>query len=100
MAIACSHQVAPFCWPTSVSANGRYLLDQSGQPYMIVGDSPQSLIGELSESEANTYFADRHDYGINSAWINLLCDRHSQIPAPTATGKLPGPPRPRIRSAA
>lgn len=76
-AITCSHTAAPFCWPTSVSANGRYLLDQTGRPYMIVGDSPQSLIGELSESEANTYFADRQKYGINSAWIDLLCVQYT-----------------------
>jgi hypothetical protein len=76
-AVTCSHTVAPFCWPASVSANGRYLLDQTGQPYMIVGDSPQSLIGELSESEASTYFADRQAHGINSAWINLLCTKYT-----------------------
>ena len=84
-AIACSHKVAPFCWPTSLSANGRYLLDQSGQPYMIVGDSPQSLIGELSESEANTYFADRQDFGINSVWINLLCVKYTGCSANGST---------------
>jgi hypothetical protein len=77
MAVTCSHTSAPFCWPTSVSANGRYLLDQTGQPYLIVGDSPQSLIGELSESEANAYFADRQAHGINSAWIDLLCDGYT-----------------------
>ena len=72
-AVTCSRTGAPFCWPTSVSANGRYLLDQTGRPYMIVGDSPQSLIGELSESQAAAYFADRQAHGINSAWINLIC---------------------------
>lgn len=44
---------------------------------MIVGDSPQSLIGELSESEANAYFANRQAHGINSVWINLLCDQYT-----------------------
>ena len=72
-AATCSHTAAPFCWPTSVSANGRYLLDQTGQPYMMVGDSPQSLIGQLSPSEANAYFANRQAHGINSVWINLVC---------------------------
>ncbi len=72
-ATSCSHAKAPFCWPTSVSANGRYLVDQAGHPYLIVGDSPQSLIGELSEAEANIYFANRQAHGINSAWIDLIC---------------------------
>jgi len=44
---------------------------------MIVGDSPQSLIGELSESQANAYFANRQACGINSAWINLLCTQYT-----------------------
>jgi hypothetical protein len=73
----CSHTAAPFRSPASVSANHRYLLDQTGRPYMIVGDSPQSLIGELSESQANVYFANRQACGVNSAWINLICTQYT-----------------------
>lgn len=76
----CSHTAvpaAPFRWPTSVSANRRYLLDQTGRPYLILGDSPQSLIGELSESQASAYFANRQACGINSAWINLICTQYT-----------------------
>lgn len=76
-AATCSHTAAPFCWPASVSANGRYLLDQTGRPYLIVGDAPQDLIGELSGSQAGAYFADRQAHGINSAWINLLCTSYT-----------------------
>jgi len=73
----CSHATAPFCWPTSVSANGRYLLDQDGHPYMIVGDSPHSLFVNLTEAEANEYFADRQAHGFDAAWIEILCDGYT-----------------------
>jgi hypothetical protein len=73
----CSQTAAPFCFPASVSPDGRYLLDQTGKPYMIVGDSPHSLVYELTESEADTYFADRQAHGINAAWIELLCTSYT-----------------------
>jgi hypothetical protein len=73
----CSHTAAPFCFPTSVSSNGRYLLDQDGNPYMIVGDSPQSLIVNLTEAEANDYFADREAHGFNAAWLQILCNNYT-----------------------
>jgi hypothetical protein len=39
-------------YPLKVSANNRYLVDENNVPFMIVGDSPQALIGNLSETEA------------------------------------------------
>jgi chitodextrinase len=44
---------------------------------MIVGDSPQSLIVNLSEAQAATYFADRKAMGFNAVWINLLCNAYT-----------------------
>jgi len=64
-------------WPLKVSANGRYLVGQNGIPFLVVGDSPQSLIGNLSEADAATYFANRHADGFNAVWINLLCDSYT-----------------------
>ncbi|HXT34786.1 MAG TPA: DUF4038 domain-containing protein, partial [Chloroflexota bacterium] len=64
-------------WPLKASANGRYLTDQNGIPFLVVGDSPQSLIGNLSEADAATYFANRHADGFTAVWINLLCDSYT-----------------------
>jgi hypothetical protein len=61
-------------FPLKVSANNRYLVDRDGAPFLMVGDSPQSLIGNLSEDEAAAYIANRETYGINALWINLLCN--------------------------
>ena len=59
-------------YPLEVSSNGRYLVDQDNQPFLITGDSPQALIAQLSESEADFYFATRAAGGFNTVWINLL----------------------------
>jgi hypothetical protein len=64
-------------WPTSVSANHRYLLDQFGNPYMIVGDAPHSLFVNLTEAQADAYFADRRAHGFDAAWIEVLCDDYT-----------------------
>jgi hypothetical protein len=64
-------------YPVKQSANGRYLVDQRGTPFLMAGDAPQSLIGNLSLSDANTYFADRQAKGFNAVWINLLCDSYT-----------------------
>ncbi len=66
-----------FAFPKSVSTNNRYLLDQNGNPYMIVGDSPHSLGVNLSESQMDAYFADRQAHGVNSAWIQVLCNTYA-----------------------
>jgi chitodextrinase len=66
-----------FAFPVAISANHRYLLDQHGNPYMIVGDSPHSLIVNLTEAQADQYFADRQAHGVNSAWIQVLCDSYT-----------------------
>ncbi len=52
-------------------------MDQHGAPFLIVGDSPQSLIANLSEADAATYFAARQAQGFNVLWINLLCDTYT-----------------------
>ena len=59
-------------YPLKVSANNRYLVDQNDVPYLIVGDSPQALVAQLSEADADSYFANRRSHGFNAAgWINV-----------------------------
>src|SRR2546422_683042 len=70
------HRRVLAAFPASVSANHRYLLDQGGRPYMIVGDSPWSLSTNLSTSDMDYYFGDRQAKGFNTALIGLLVDRY------------------------
>jgi hypothetical protein len=67
-----SSPAAP-AYPVKKSANNRYLVDQNNVPFLIVGDSPQALIVNLTETEASAFFADRAALGFNTMWINLLC---------------------------
>jgi hypothetical protein len=60
-------------YPVKVGPTGRYLVDQNGVPFLIVGDSPQSMVGNLSVDDAQVFFADRQARGFNTVWINLLC---------------------------
>src|SRR5262249_25106215 len=60
-------------YPVKVSTNGRYLVDQNNTPFLMTGDSPQALMVNLSEAEADAFFADRQAGGFNLVWINLLC---------------------------
>jgi len=60
-------------YPLKKSANGRYLEDQKGVAFLIAGESPQALMVNLSESEAELFFTNRLSHGFNAVWINLLC---------------------------
>jgi len=60
-------------YPLRVGPTKRYLVDGRRRPFLIVGDSPQSLIVNASLRDARTYFSDRAAWGFNTVWINLLC---------------------------
>ena len=72
--------LAPMCiaktrpaYPLRFSANHRYLIDSQNVPFLIVGDSPQSLLVNLSTSQMETYMADRQAHGFNSILVMALC---------------------------
>ncbi|HVS40206.1 MAG TPA: glycoside hydrolase family 140 protein, partial [Gemmataceae bacterium] len=60
-------------FPLKTADGGRYLVDQNGVPFLIAGESPQALMVNLSEEDAERFFANRQSHGFNAAWINLLC---------------------------
>jgi len=78
-------------YPLKKSGNGRYLVDQNNAPVLIVGDSPQALIVNLTTNEAAMYFADRSGFGFNTVWVNLLCSTYTgwRADASTTDGILP-----------
>jgi Protein of unknown function (DUF4038)/Putative collagen-binding domain of a collagenase len=57
---------------TSVSRDGRYLLDQHGRPLLLHGDSPWALMTKLSPEQARLWFADRQKQGFNAAIVSLI----------------------------
>ena len=72
LVVAAPYRSGAASYPVKASANGRYLVDQADVPFLMVGDSPQALMVNISESEADAFFADRSEYGFNTVWINLL----------------------------
>jgi hypothetical protein len=64
-------------FPLKPSSNRRYVVDQRNAPFMIVGDSPQALIGNLSVADAAFYIADRKAAGFNALWVDLLCTTYT-----------------------
>jgi hypothetical protein len=72
-------------YPVKASFNNRYLVDQNNSPFMIVGDSPHSLIGRMSRSDAEFYMANRQRYGINTLWVELLCNNKTACNADGTT---------------
>ena len=56
----------------SVSANGRYLVDQNGQPLLLNGDSAWDLAWKLAPAGQATYLADRAAHGFNAVITDLV----------------------------
>ena len=71
--------------PLRVGPTGRYLVDQNGVPFLISGESPQALIGDLTESDAALFFANRRAHGFNTVWINVLCNDYTGCRADGST---------------
>src|SRR6516162_2467720 len=72
-------------YPVKAGVTNRYLVDQKNAPFMIVGDSPHSLIGKMSKSDAALYMTNRQRYGINTLWVELLCNNKTACNADGAT---------------
>jgi hypothetical protein len=60
-------------YPLKVGPTRRYLVDQRNRPFLIVGDSPQAMVVNLSERQAGLFLANRNRAGFNTVWVNLLC---------------------------
>jgi len=64
-------------YPLKVDPSGRFLADQQGNPFLVIGDAPQALMVNASVGEAELLLANRASHGFNSVWIMLLCDDYS-----------------------
>lgn len=58
--------------PLTVSANGRYLIDQNGVPFLLAGEDCASLIAQGTNANIITYLDNRKAKGFNAVWANLL----------------------------
>jgi hypothetical protein len=66
---------ASVAWP--IKASGTYLTDSAGNPYMLVGDSPWTLMCSLTPTLTGTnsmgaFFADRKSHGFNAVLVEII----------------------------
>jgi hypothetical protein len=64
-------------FPLKPSADNRYLVDQNEVPFLMIGDAPQAMVGNLSVRQAKIFIKNRAKYGVNALWVNLLCDSYT-----------------------
>jgi hypothetical protein len=81
----------PNSLPLKASSNHRYLTHGNGTPFLLMGDSPQSLLGNVSPTDQATYMANRQERGFNAILVMALCDASTACAPSGATydGVLP-----------
>jgi hypothetical protein len=87
--VAASGPVQAAKLPLKVSSNHRYLVDQRNQPFLVVGDTPWSLIAQLAEQDIDRYLEDRQQRGFNSIIVNLIEHKFCTNPPRTRSGLAP-----------
>jgi hypothetical protein len=80
-----------YTYPLKVAPTGKYLVDQTNAPFLIVGDSAWPLICNLTTTQAATYFINRQARGFNSVLMSVLCytDAFGNSKATTYDGIAP-----------
>jgi hypothetical protein len=58
--------------PATLSATGRHLIDATGQPFLLNGDTAWSLIADLNREDAELYLKDRAARGFNTILVSLI----------------------------
>jgi Protein of unknown function (DUF4038)/Putative collagen-binding domain of a collagenase len=48
------------------------LVDQNNTPFMMVGDSPQAMVTNLTLAQASSYVSDRASHGFNALLVDVL----------------------------
>jgi hypothetical protein len=79
----------PHTFPLHVEAGKRHLIDANGRPFLLHGDSPWSLIADLSREEADIYLADRRARGFNTILVNLIEHRFARRAPANISGDAP-----------
>jgi hypothetical protein len=65
------------------------ILDQAGEPYLVVGDAAWSMLVQLDLDETERYLEARRQQGFNTLLVNLVEHRFSDAPPLNASGQAP-----------
>jgi hypothetical protein len=63
--------------PLKNSANDRYIVDQNNAPWLMMADSPQSMICTIDPSDMVTYMSARASQGFNSINPDAICTTYT-----------------------
>lgn len=78
---------SPF--PVRVSANGRYLEDARGKPFLLHGGTAWSLIVQLTKEETEEYLENRRQKGFHAILVNLIEAHYADNPPKNTFGDGP-----------
>ena len=76
-------------FPLRVEVGKRYLVDSSGSPFLIHGDSPWSLAVQLTREDVDVYLENRRLKGFNTILMNLIEHEFATHPPLNAYGVGP-----------
>jgi len=77
----------PVVFPVHVE--GRHLVDASGKPFLLQGDSAWSMIVQLNDADLELYLSDRQAKGFNTLLVELLEHCFSDHPPNDVFGNAP-----------
>jgi hypothetical protein len=63
---------ATTAFPLRVGSGQRHLVDQNGRQFLMVGDTPWSLMTGVTKAEAEAYLEDRRQRGFNAIIVNII----------------------------
>ena len=76
-------------FPLRVEAGKRYLVDASGDPFLLHGDTAWSLMAAASKADAELYLEDRRRKGFNTILVSLIEHLFAPDPPNNADGDPP-----------
>lgn len=65
-------------YPLKSEATHRFLTDSTGAPFLIVADSPHTILANIGGTNIDYYITNRANQGFNSLWIECLADAYVQ----------------------
>ena len=74
------HGTGPAAYPLKVSADGRLLVDQRDEPFLVQGDAAWGLIAAATIEDAELYLENRKQKGFNAVLVKLLEHRFVDRP--------------------
>lgn len=76
-------------FPLHVGGGKRYLVDATDTPFFVNGDTPWSLIVQLTREQVDEYLEDRRAKGVNTILVNLIEHEFAADPPKNAYGEGP-----------